>query len=174
LRVLSAGTPVSSAEGVDARLERENEMAKRVASVSWRGGLFDGGGTIESSGSGALGKLPISWASRAESSDGKTSPEELIAAAHASCFAMAFSLLLAEGGTPPEELDVRATVTFVPGTGITRSELEVSGRVPNLGKDAFIAKAEQAKTNCPVSQALRGVEISISATLAGAETAMAA
>jgi osmotically inducible protein OsmC len=83
--------------------------------------LFEGAGLIEASGSGALAELPITWAARAESSDGKTSPEELIAAAHASCFAMAFSLLLAEGGTPPEELDVQATVTFVPGTGITRS-----------------------------------------------------
>jgi osmotically inducible protein OsmC len=136
-------------------------MAKRTATVSWQGGLFDGAGVIESSGSGALAELPITWAARAESSDGKTSPEELIAAAHASCFAMAFSLLLAEGGTPPEELDVRATVTFVPGTGITRSELELSGRVPGLSEEAFRAKAEQAKANCPVSQALKGLEITL-------------
>jgi len=137
-------------------------MAKRTAAVTWKGGLFDGAGVIESSGSGALGKLPVTWLSRAESSDGMTSPEELIAAAHASCFAMAFSLLLAEGGTPPEELDVRATVTFIPGTGITKSELELSGRVPGLSADAFSAKAEQAKTNCPVSQALKGLEITLS------------
>ena len=143
-------------------------MAKRTAAVSWQGGLFDGAGTIESSGSGALGKLPVTWAARAESSDGKTSPEELIAAAHASCFAMAFSLLLAEGGTPPEELDVQTTVTFVPGTGITKSELEVSGRVPGLSEEAFLAKAEQAKTNCPVSQALKGLEITLTARLASA------
>jgi len=140
-------------------------MAKRTAAVSWKGGLFNGAGMIESSGSGALGKLPVTWAARAESSDGRTSPEELIAAAHASCFAMAFSLLLAEGGTPPEELDVQATVTFVPGTGITKSELEVSGRVPSLSEQAFLAKAEQAKANCPVSQALRGLEITLSAKL---------
>jgi osmotically inducible protein OsmC len=140
-------------------------MARRTAAVSWRGGLFDGSGVIESSSSGALPELPITWAARAESSDGKTSPEELIAAAHASCFAMAFSLLLAEGGTPPEGLDVRATVTFIPGTGITRSELELSGRVPGLSEEAFRAKAEQAKVNCPVSQALRGLEITLSATL---------
>lgn len=136
-------------------------MAKRTASVSWRGGLFEGAGLIEASGSGALAELPITWAARAESSDGKTSPEELIAAAHASCFAMAFSLLLAEGGTPPEELDVKATVTFVPGTGITSSELELVGRVPGLSEEAFRAKAEQAKTNCPVSQALKGLEITL-------------
>jgi osmotically inducible protein OsmC len=137
-------------------------MAKRTAAVSWKGGLFDGTGMIESSGSGALAELPVTWLSRAESSDGKTSPEELIAAAHASCFAMAFSLLLAEGGTPPEQLDVQATVTFVPGTGITKSELQLGGRVPGLSEDAFRAKAEQAKTNCPVSQALKGLDITLS------------
>jgi len=140
-------------------------MAKRTAAASWKGGLFDGTGMIESSGSGALAELPVTWLSRAEASDGKTSPEELIAAAHASCFAMAFSLLLAEGGTPPEELDVQAIVTFVPGTGITKSELDVSGRVPGLSEEAFLAKAEQAKTNCPVSQALKGLEITLTARL---------
>ena len=140
-------------------------MAKRTAAVSWQGGLFDGAGVIDSTGSGALAELPITWAARAESSDGKTSPEELIAAAHASCFAMAFSLLLAEGGTPPKRLDVRAGVTFIPGTGITRSELEVEGVVPGLSEAAFLAKAEQAKANCPVSQALKGLEITLSAVL---------
>ena len=139
-------------------------MAKRTAAVTWKGGLLDGTGMIESSGSGALGALPVTWLSRAESSDGKTSPEELIAAAHASCFAMAFSLLLAEGGTPPEEIDVRSTVTFIPGTGITKSELELSGRVPGLSEEAFRAKAEQAKANCPVSQALKGLEITLAVT----------
>jgi osmotically inducible protein OsmC len=143
-------------------------MARRTAAVTWKGGLFDGAGTIDSSGSGALGRLPITWAARADSTDGKTSPEELIAAAHASCFAMALSLLLAEGGTPPEELGVRATVTFVPGTGITSSELEVAGRVPGLGEEAFLIKAEQAKANCPVSQALGRVEIALSARLLAA------
>jgi osmotically inducible protein OsmC len=141
-------------------------MAKRTAAVTWRGGLFNGAGVIESSGSGALGRMPITWASRAESSDGKTSPEELIAAAHASCFSMALSLLLAKCGAPPERLDVRSTVTFVPGTGITRSELDVTGRVPGLREETFLAKAEQAKTNCPVSQALKGVEITLTARLA--------
>jgi osmotically inducible protein OsmC len=137
------------------------KMAKRTAAVSWRGGLFNGAGVIETSGSGALAELPITWASRAESSDRKTSPEELIAAAHASCFAMALSALLAEDGTPPEELDVRSTVTFIPGTGITTSELELSGRVPGLSEEAFRARAEQAKTNCPVSQALKALEITL-------------
>ena len=139
-------------------------MAKRTAAVSWQGGLFDGAGTIESSGSGALGKLPVTWAARAESSDGKTSPEELIAAAHASCFAMAFSLLLAEGGTPPEELAVNATVTFVPGTGITTSMLDVEGRVPGVDAETFLVKAQDAKANCPVSQALKGLEITLAVT----------
>ena len=139
-------------------------MAKRTAAVTWTGGLLDGKGMIESSGSGALGALPVTWLSRAESSDGKTSPEELIAAAHASCFAMALSMLLADGGTPPDELDVRSTVTFIPGTGITRSELELSGRVSGLSEDVFRAKAEQAKTNCPVSQALKGLEITLAVT----------
>jgi osmotically inducible protein OsmC len=136
-------------------------MAERTAAVSWKGGLLDGSGVIESTGSGALGPLPVSWMSRADSSNGKTSPEELIAAAHASCFAMALSAILAEGDTPPEELDVRATVTFVPGTGITKSELELRGSVPGLGEEAFRARAEQAKTNCPVSQALKGLEITL-------------
>lgn len=140
-------------------------MATRTAAITWRGGLYDGSGTIESSGSGAIGGMPITWASRAESSDGKTSPEELIAAAHASCFAMALSLILAEGGTPPDELDVQAAVTFIPGTGITRSELDVGARVYGISEESFLAKAEQAKTNCPVSQALEGVEITLSARL---------
>lgn len=144
-------------------------MARRTALVTWQGGLFEGSGMIESSGSGAFGKLPISWSARAETSEGKTSPEELLAAAHASCYAMALSLLLAEAGTPPERLDVRATVTFVPGTGITSSQLEVMGQVPGIREEAFAAKAEQAKVNCPVSQVLRGLEIKLSATLAGAQ-----
>jgi osmotically inducible protein OsmC len=146
-------------------------MAKRTANVSWKGGLFKGSGMIESSGSGAFGRLPVSWAARAEASEGKTSPEELLAAAHASCFAMALSLLLAEGGTPPEQLDVQATVTFVPGTGITSSQLEVMGYVPGIREEAFLVKAEQAKMNCPVSQALRGLEIRLSAKLSAAELA---
>lgn len=140
-------------------------MATRTAAVTWRGGLYDGSGNIDSTGSSVFANLPITWASRAESPDGKTSPEELIAAAHASCYAMAFSLILAESGTPPEELDVRAAVTFVPGTGITKSELDVGARISGISEESFLAKAEQAKTNCPVSQALKGVEITLSARL---------
>ncbi len=140
-------------------------MATRTAAVTWRGGLYDGSGSIDSTGSGVFANLPITWAARAESSDGRTSPEELIAAAHASCFAMAFSLILAESGTPPEELDVQAAVTFVPGTGITKSELDVAARISGISEQSFLAKAEQAKTNCPVSQALKGIEITLSARL---------
>ena len=93
---------------------------------------------------------------------GKTSPEELIAAAHASCFSMAFSNILAKAGTPPEQLKTSATVTFVPGTGITKSVLEVEGSVPGLDEEGFRAAAEDAKENCPVSQALKNnVELTI-------------
>jgi osmotically inducible protein OsmC len=139
---------------------------ERTAHVTWRGDLKSGEGRIERVGSGAFGGLDVSWAARAERPDGKTSPEELIAAAHGSCFAMALSNVLGEGGTPPEELDVSATVTFVPGTGITTSELEVVATVPRIDDDAFREAAEQARVNCPVSQALHGnVHIELQATL---------
>jgi len=110
----------------------------------------------------------VSWAARAEDQQpGRTSPEELTAAAHASCFCMALSNVLAKGGNAPEQLSASATVTFVPGTGITASALEVEGRVPGVDEDAFRAAAEDAKDNCPVSQALAGnVELSVSARLA--------
>jgi lipoyl-dependent peroxiredoxin len=139
---------------------------ERKAEVTWRGDLRSGAGTIERVGSGALGSLDVTWASRAEEPAGKTSPEELIAAAHASCFSMALSNGLAQAGTPPEELDVSATVTFVPGTGITKSVLDVAGRVPGLDEDAFREAAEAAKDGCPVSQALKGnVELELNARL---------
>ena len=140
---------------------------ERKAEVTWRGDLMSGEGTIERVGSGALGSLDVTWASRAEEPAGRTSPEELIAAAHASCFSMALSNGLAKAGTPPEQLDVSATVTFVPGTGITKSALEVSGRVPGMDEDAFREAAEEAKDGCPVSQALKGnVELELNARLA--------
>jgi lipoyl-dependent peroxiredoxin len=142
-------------------------MADRTAHVTWKGSLIEGSGTITSVGSGALGPLEVSWAARAEDSDGRTSPEELLAAAHATCFAMALSHALAEAGTPPERLDVDATVTFVPGTGITRSSLTVKAVVPGLEEPAFLHAAQTAKENCPVSQALASVpEISLEASLA--------
>jgi lipoyl-dependent peroxiredoxin len=141
--------------------------AERRASVTWNGDLMSGSGTIDEVGSGAFGPLDVSWAARSEeASGGKTSPEELIAAAHAACFSMALSLGLAKGGTPPERLRTSAVVTFVPGTGITKSALTVRGSVPGLDADGFREAAEDAKKGCPVSQALAGVpEITLDAEL---------
>ena len=141
--------------------------AERRASVTWKGDLIGGSGTIDEVGSGVFGPLDVSWAARSEeASGGKTSPEELIAAAHASCFSMALSNVLAKAGNAPERLQTSATVTFVPGTGITKSALSVRGTVPGLDADGFRAAAEDAKKNCPVSQALAGVpEITVDAEL---------
>ena len=142
-------------------------MADRTAHVTWRGTLFEGEGTIESVGSGAFGPLDVTWASRAEESNGRTSPEELIAAAHAACFSMALSNGLAKVGTPAERLETSATATFVPGTGITKVALTVRGDVPGLDEAGFVEQAESAKENCPVSKALAGVpEITLDASLA--------
>ncbi len=133
-------------------------MAERTAAVTWNGSLLEGSGTIDSVGSGAFGPLEVTWSSRAEDeSGGRTSPEELIAAAHAACFSMALSHGLAQAGTPPDELKTTATVTFVPGTGITKIVLKVLGEVPGLDDAAFRAAAETARDNCPVSKALTGV-----------------
>lgn len=143
-------------------------MAERTAHVTWSGSLMEGGGTITSVDSGAFGPLDVTWAARAEGdSAGLTSPEELIAAAHAACFSMALSHGLAQAGTSPERLDVAATVTFVPGTGITKSALTVRGTVPGLSEAAFVEAAEAAKVGCPVSKALAAVpEITLEASLA--------
>ena len=138
-----------------------------TAAVVWQGDLLSGSGTIERAASGAFGPLDVSWAARSEASNGKTSPEELIAAAWASCFAMALSLGLAKAGNPPEQLETSATVTFQPGEGITRGALTVRGTVPGLDEDAFRQAAEDAKQNCPVSKALSGIpEITLDAQLA--------
>jgi osmotically inducible protein OsmC len=143
--------------------------ADRRAEVTWRGDLMGGAGEIERVGSGAFAPLDVTWASRTEEPGGRTSPEELIAAAHASCFSMALAGALARAGTPPQELATSATVTFVPGTGITRSALEVTGTVPGIDESAFREAAEQAKDGCPVSGALKGnVELEVTARLAGA------
>jgi lipoyl-dependent peroxiredoxin len=140
--------------------------ADRRADAVWEGSLAEGSGTITSTGSGVLPELPVTWASRTEAPGGKTSPEELIAAAHAACFSMALSLALAKAGNPPERLETSATVTFVPGTGITKSALTVTGRVPGMDEDAFREAAEGAKDGCPVSGALKGnVELSVDARL---------
>jgi len=142
-------------------------MADRTARVTWQGSLLEGRGTIESVGSGAFGPLEVTWSSRAEEPEGRTSPEELIAAAHAACFSMALSHGLAQAGTPAERLETSATVTFVPGTGITRVALRVRGSVPGLDPAAFAQAAEAAKAGCPVSKALAAVpEITLDAALA--------
>jgi lipoyl-dependent peroxiredoxin len=125
-----------------------------------------GGGRVETVTSGAIGGLDVSWPARSEEPDGMTSPEELIAAAHATCFSMALSNGLAQAGHAPEELKTSATVTFQPGEGITKIVLEVAGRVPGMDEGAFKDAAAQAKENCPVSKALAGVpEISLAARL---------
>jgi lipoyl-dependent peroxiredoxin len=140
----------------------------RRADVVWQGSLMDGSGRIEQVTSGALGGLDVSWPSRSAEPDGKTSPEELIAAAHATCFSMALSHGLAQEGNAPERLDTSATVTFQPGEGITKIALTVSGVVPGIDEDAFRQAAQTAKENCPVSQALASVpEITLDASLAG-------
>jgi len=126
-----------------------------TATTHWEGDLFSGAGTTTVD-SGAAGPLPVTWKARSEEHGGVTSPEELIAAAHASCYSMALSNELAKGGTPPSSLDVTATATFVPGTGITGIVLVLSADVPGLDADGLREKAELAKDGCPVSQALKG------------------
>jgi lipoyl-dependent peroxiredoxin len=142
--------------------------AERRATVTWNGDLMGGSGTIDEVGSGAFGPLEVSWPARSEETPGgRTSPEELLAAAHASCFSMALAHGLAQAGTAPERLETSAAVTFVPGTGITRIALSVRGTVPGLDAEAFRAAAETAKSGCPVSKALAGVpEIVLDASLA--------
>ena len=145
-------------------------IAERSAQTTWKGSLTKGEGTL-SSGSGALGELPVTWASRTERSEGKTSPEELIAAAHASCFSMALSHELSQGGNEPEQLEVTAVVTLDrvgDAPTVTRSALTVTGRVPGLDAAAFEAAAHGAGTNCPISRLLTGgsAEITVEATLA--------
>jgi osmotically inducible protein OsmC len=140
----------------------------RRADVTWKGSLAEGAGTITKTTSGAIGEQPVSWAARSEdvTAGGKTSPEELIAAAHAACFSMALSGGLAKAGTPPDELDTSATVTFQPGEGITKIALTVEGSVPGLDDAAFQEAAKTAKENCPVSKALAAVpEITLDARL---------
>lgn len=135
------------------------------ATTAWKGSLTDGEGTVSLVSSGAA-SLPVNWKARSEGSTSTTTPEELIAAAHASCFSMALSHALAGNGTPPESVDTTASVTFQPGTGITGSHLNVNAVMPGMDADAFARIAEEAKTGCPVSQALAGIDITLEATLA--------
>lgn len=141
----------------------------RRAEVSWHGSLMDGSGRIDSTTSGVLGSQELNWKARAEDEPGQTtSPEDLIAAAHAACFAMALSHGLAQAGTPADEVKTSATVTFQPGEGITKVALTVQGRVPGVDEQGFRQAAETAKANCPVSKALAGVpEITLDAQLVG-------
>ena len=137
----------------------------RTANAHWEGSLMEGAGRVSLDSSG-LGTYDVTWASRAEEPEGRTSPEELIAAAHAACFSMALSNGLAKAGNPPEALDTTADVTFQPGEGITGVELTVKGTVPGMSEADFVAAAEDAKTNCPVSKALTGTTITLEASLA--------
>src|ERR1700730_3697424 len=135
------------------------------ADATWEGDLTSGSGHVTPE-SGAFPELPVSWASRAERQHGKTSPEELIAAAHASCYNMAFSNGLAKAGHKPERLSTTAEVEFVPGTGITSSTITVRGRVSGISQDEFQKLAEAAKDGCPVSLAMKGnVDLKLHATL---------
>jgi osmotically inducible protein OsmC len=137
----------------------------RTAHTVWEGNLLEGKGLVTFDSSG-IGEQPVSWPSRAEQANGKTSPEELIAAAHSSCFSMALSHGLAGAGTPPTRLETKADVTFQPGEGITGIHLTVRGEVPGLDAQGFQSAAEDAKKNCPVSQALAGTTITLEAKLA--------
>ncbi|MDH6142576.1 MULTISPECIES: OsmC family protein [Kitasatospora] len=137
----------------------------RTAHTVWQGDLLKGSGIVSFDSSG-IGDQPVTWASRAEQANGRTSPEELIGAAHSSCFSMALSHALAGAGTPPARLETKAEVTFQPGEGITGIHLSVRGEVPGLDEQGFVAAAEDAKKNCPVSQALTGTTITLSAELA--------
>ena len=135
------------------------------ATTLWRGDLMTGSGTTSLDSSDAA-EFPVTWQARSEGEPGKTNPEELIGAAHSACFSMAFSNILAQNGTPPESLQVTAAVTFVPGEGITGSHLLVSAKIPGIGEEDFQRLAEDAKANCPVSQALAGTSITLEASLA--------
>ena len=143
--------------------------AIRRADASWHGDLLSGSGTVSAATSQAFTGLPVTWASRTEAADGRTSPEELVAAAHAACYSMAFAGALGRAGNPPTRLEVSATVTFAKGEAgwrVASSALTVRGVVPGITAERFRELAEAAKDGCPISQALKGnVELSVEATL---------
>jgi len=143
--------------------------AIRRASVSWKGDLASGSGRVDAATSGAFKALPVTWASRTEEADGRTSPEELLAAAHASCYSMAFSGELTKAGFKPESLDVSAEIVFDRVDAkwtVISSKLGVRGRVPGIDEEKFRSIAAQAKDGCPISRALQGnVALSVEATL---------
>ena len=136
----------------------------RTATTHWEGSLMAGAGKVTLVSSG-LGTHDVSWPARTEEANGKTSPEELIGAAHSACYSMALSHALAQNGTPAQALDTKAEVTFQPGEGITGVHLSVVGSVEGLDSDDFMQHAETAKANCPVSQALTGTTITLDAQL---------
>jgi osmotically inducible protein OsmC len=140
--------------------ERITMATTRKSSAVWDGSLLEGSGIVTFD-SSSLGSFPVSWPARSAEPNGVTSPEELIAAAHATCFAMAFSHALSQAGTPPTQLRTAAEVDFQPGTGITEIRLHVSGDVPGLDHEGFVAAAHAAKDGCPISQALKAVPITL-------------
>lgn len=144
--------------------------APRRADAVWTGSLAQGSGEVSLTTSGAAGPLPVTWASRTARSEGKTSPEELVAAAHAACYSMALSHILGEAGTPPEKLETSVTVTFMEiegGWKVGTSQITIKGWVPGIDEAAFKKAAEDARDGCPISGALKGnVELSVEATLA--------
>ncbi|MEA2142822.1 MAG: lipoyl-dependent peroxiredoxin [Solirubrobacteraceae bacterium] len=141
--------------------------AESSATTVWEGDLASGSG-VTTPQSGAFDATDVSWASRTERAAGKTSPEELLAAAHASCYCMQLSHELAEAGTPPDRLEATATVAFVPGEGVKSSRIVISGSVPGIDQETFAAAAASAGDGCPISGALKGnVEITVEATLDG-------
>ncbi len=137
--------------------------ATRTATTHWEGSLLEGSGqtTLESSG---LGTYDVTWPARTEEANGKTSPEELLAAAQAACYSMSLANVLAGAGTPPTSIDTTAHATFQPGQGITGIRLEVTGSVPGISAEQFAEAADKAKAACPVSQALTGTTITLDAT----------
>ena len=143
----------------------------RYAMATWAGDLTSGAGTIDYVSSGAFARMPVTWASRTSAHDGKTSPEELLAAAHAACFSMAFSARLGKNGTPATKLSVKVEVTFDNSSGgwkVASSHITVHGDVPGIDAAKFAELAEDAKENCPISGAIKGnVALSVEATLAG-------
>jgi lipoyl-dependent peroxiredoxin len=145
-------------------MEEDSMATTRTANAHWEGALLDGAGTVSLDSSG-LGTFDVSWPSRANEANGKTSPEVLIAAAHSTCYSMALSHGLAGAGTPPEKVDTKAEVTFQPGEGITGIKLTVRASIPGISAEDFAKAAEDAKKNCPVSSALTGTTITLDAAL---------
>ncbi len=137
----------------------------RTSKTHWEGSLMEGKGSVSLESSG-IGTYDVTWASRAEDANGRTSPEELIAAAHSACYSMALSHALAGAGSPPQSIDTQADVKFQPGEGITGIHLTLVGSVEGLSAEQFASAAEDAKKNCPVSQALTGTTITLDASLA--------